>query len=265
MWARAVAGDMSGGLVDRLLGRPSGVGADDGPEADGYNYRHFRFAAYEGTRRNVRAGDPAPDGTLYTLDGDEVTLAGLWRERPAVVEFGSVTCPIFTEKVDRMDALARRYEAVDFYVVYVREAHPGRRCPPHGSFEEKARRAREVREGVERTVLVDDLEGSVHRAFDALPNSVSVVGTDGIVSYRADWLEPAALEDHLRRLLAGGGRGADVPPTDLTGNFHRPTPARLRALVGVARRAGLDSLRDFLASAPRMVRYRIRQRSGGSD
>ncbi len=36
-------------------------------------------------------GDPAPDAPVTTLAGDLVRLAACWRERPAVLIFGSYT------------------------------------------------------------------------------------------------------------------------------------------------------------------------------
>lgn len=57
-----------------------------------YNYPHFYPGTYPGAQGQIaRAGGKAPDETLYTLQGDAVSLAGLWTERPIVVEFGSVT------------------------------------------------------------------------------------------------------------------------------------------------------------------------------
>lgn len=35
-------------------------------------------------------------------------------------------------------------------------------------------------------VLVDDLEGTMHRAYDSLLNSVYVIGRDGVLTHRAD-------------------------------------------------------------------------------
>jgi hypothetical protein len=236
---------------------------------DTYNYPHFDFRDYSSPARNVAAGDPAPEGTLTTLDSEEIALQSLWAETPVVVEFGSITCPIFVESVHEMDVLAARYaDDVAFVMVYTREAHPGARIGPHASDDEKRGRARELREaeGVVRRILVDDVDGTVHRTFDAMPNSVHLVGTDGVVAYRSDWTHPDDLETHLRRLVAAGGEGAAVEPMDARENFSRPTPSRLRQLVRVTRRAGRGSLRDFVVNAPRLAlaRFRARLRESGS-
>lgn len=57
-----------------------------------YNYPHFNVATYPNRGGQIaRAGGTAPDGTLYTLEEDPLRLSDLWKERPIVVEFGSIT------------------------------------------------------------------------------------------------------------------------------------------------------------------------------
>jgi hypothetical protein len=225
-----------------------------------YNYDHFDFDDYgPGVARNVRAGAQAPEETLWTLDGDPVSLSSLWADRPAVVEFGSITCPIFCEGSREMDRLAERdADDVRFVVVYAREAHPGGRYGPHRSDEAKRRAASDAvrAERIEREVLVDDVAGTVHRAFDALPNSAYLVGTDGVVAARWDWTDPDDLADRIDDLLAAGGRGADVDPSSVVDNFHDPSPSLLTTAVRTLRRAGDGSLRDFVVELPRLAWYR---------
>lgn len=57
-----------------------------------YNYPHFNVAVYP-TRGggSVRPGEQAADGTVYTLDENPVRLADLWKEKPVVIEVGSIT------------------------------------------------------------------------------------------------------------------------------------------------------------------------------
>lgn len=232
--------------------------------AEAYNYRHFDFERdYVGRDRGVTPGDTAVGGTVYTIDGEAVSFADRWADGPAVIEFGSITCPIFLEKTDRMDALAAHYaDEVSFAVLYVREAHPGHSLGPHQSLDGKLAAARECRAaaGIDRPIYVDEVRGAVHRAYGALPNAVFVVGHDGVVSYRADWLDVDDLDAHLTDLLAAGSAGEAVEPTDREDNFHAPTLGRARAMAGVTRRAGIDSLRDLVASAPSMLRHRLRNR-----
>lgn len=226
----------------------------------GYNYDRFRYSHYAGKiERDVDAGDEAVDATLHTLDGGSVELSELWSERPVVLEFGSVTCPIFVKKISEMDALARKYDEVDFYVVYVREAHPGENYTAHESLDEKIENARDLREldDVERTVLVDDVEGTMHEKYGAFPNSVYVIGNDGVVAYRADWVYPEKLDERIEELLENGGAGANVTPESVEENYHSFDATLLPFLYTVTKRAGSPSLKDLVTAFPGMLRYRI--------
>ncbi|WP_416839752.1 deiodinase-like protein [Haloferax sp. DFSO52] len=227
-----------------------------------YNYRHFRVEHYfDGTRTpGVRAGDSVSTHFVETLDGDTVKLDDCWSDSPAVIEFGSVSCPLFQANIDRVNRLAAKYgESVNFCLVYVREAHPGARVGPHNSITDKRELANDVAPHLEnRTVLVDDVQGSVHRAFDAMPNSVHLVGTDGIVAYRADWLHAGALDDAIDALLDAGGDGAATEHEDVTNNFFLPSPAVLRGARRAFGRAGDGSAADFVRALPKLAWHRLR-------
>ena len=58
-----------------------------------YNYPRFHYVYYPqaAAMQRVSAGEKALDETLYTLEGNKVALSDLWKERPMVVEFGSIT------------------------------------------------------------------------------------------------------------------------------------------------------------------------------
>lgn len=55
--------------------------------------------------------------------------------------------------------------------------------------------------GIRRPILVDDLEGSGHRAYGSLPNMTWVVGRGGRIVYKADWTSAANVEAFLARYL----------------------------------------------------------------
>lgn len=221
-----------------------------------YNFRHFRLR-WPVQKRKAPPGEEAPDGTVYTLDGDAVSLSALWEDGPAVVEFGSITCPVFRGKIESMDELSRCYEdEVTFAVVYSREAHPGVNYPPPETQAEKFERARRVRaeHSIGRDIFVDDIEGSVHRAFDALPNSVRLIGRDGVVAYRADWTDPDELADRINELLAQGDDGAAVYHANVEDNFENATADSPVDGIRVLWNAGWDSILDFLISVPKLIR-----------
>lgn len=104
-----------------------------------------------------------------------------------------------------------------WYFVYTREAHPGEHVGHHTSFETKLDNARLLRDevGIRRPILVDDLEGTAHRAYGVLPNMTWVIGRGGQVIYRADWTSAANVEAFLDRYEAGRRRrppGGAVSP-----------------------------------------------------
>lgn len=56
--------------------------------------------------------------------------------------------------------------------------------------------------GISRPILVDDLEGTVHRAYGALPNMTWVLGRGGTILYKAMWTSATRVDDYLRRFTA---------------------------------------------------------------
>ncbi len=87
--------------------------------------------------------------------------------------------------------------------LYTREAHPGEYFPAHRTFEQKLQHARVFAERwqIQRPVLVDDLSGTLHRAFGLLPNMLYLVSRAGRVLFRADWTDPATVEAAIRYVI----------------------------------------------------------------
>ena len=98
--------------------------------------------------------------------------------------------------------------------IYTREAHPGENVPCHDSFERKLASAKLLAEeaGIRRDILVDDLEGTVHRAYGLMPNKTWVIGRGGRVAYKANWTSAANVEAFLARFLAAG---SEHPPATM--------------------------------------------------
>lgn len=96
----------------------------------------------------------------------------------------------------------------NFVFIYVREAHPGENFPAHRSMEQKLAQARAFQErcNIERPILVDDLVGTGHKLYGALPNMTYLIGRGGKVLFRADWTDPPTLETILDYTLASRAR-----------------------------------------------------------
>src|SRR5579862_2046994 len=105
-----------------------------------------------------------------------------------------------------MDALAADFADRGFasLFVYTREAHPGEHLPHHTTFEQKLTHARRLRDEqhMRRRILVDALDGPVHRAYGALPNMTWIVLRGGVIAYKAAWTDA----DDVRDALTNGAR-----------------------------------------------------------
>jgi len=73
----------------------------------------------------------------------------------------------------------------------VREPHPAENYPAHRNRLQKLQHARNCREqdGIENPLLVDDLEGTVHRRYGSMPNMIYIVDKLGRVAYKAMWTD----------------------------------------------------------------------------
>lgn len=144
------------------------------------------------------AGDPAVDFTVTDMDGNEVSLSD-YRGRWVVLETGSSTCSQYTKNIGRSKALRDEFPDVEFLVIYVREAHPGERLSQHKTFDDKKAAAclLESKYDEHRRVLIDTLDGAMHRAYGAMPNVVYIVNPEGIIHYRCDWAHVGGLREAL--------------------------------------------------------------------
>lgn len=211
----------------------------------GYNYANFTAAAYDLDRfGGPRIGEKAPDGVVMDVAGERRRLLDFDGDF-LVLEIGSITCPLFQSRRGGMAALVARAPETDFAILYVREAHPGPGLPQPTTQDGKCENARRLAEedGEGRRILIDDLEGSLHKAFGSYPNSVFIVNRSGCVVWRTDWNNAAATTRALLRLKAGrsaGRQGAFLPA-------HPPVAIR------TLRRAGARAVWEFLRDLPVLI------------
>ncbi|MCR9136609.1 MAG: hypothetical protein NXI27_11475 [Alphaproteobacteria bacterium] len=207
-----------------------------------YNYDSFSSEDYDFDHSTGPAvGEKAPDFLLTTSAGDKRNLLDFDGEI-LVLEMGSITCPLFQGRRKTMETLDVDDKRVSQAVLYVREAHPGADIPQHRDLDAKRQCARRLEEedGETRLILVDDIEGTAHNAYGAMPNTVFIINRNGCVVFRAEWNNASATKAAVIALLNGQSYRAK--------SFFRPGPPAVS--IRTLRRAGKGSVSDFLRSFP---------------
>jgi peroxiredoxin len=167
---------------------------------------HRRNSAQLADTLDAKVGAPAPDFEAVLLDGGSVRLGDKRGKRHVVLMMGAVTSPMTAIKLPEMNEVRRDFSAfdIDFYLVYVRESHPGENFPHHSSFEQKLHHARELKrlEKPAFPILVDSLDGYIHRNYGLWPVSLFVVHRDGRLVFRSTIAQPFQLRSFLSELVA---------------------------------------------------------------
>ena len=123
----------------------------------------------------------------------------------------SYTCPVTRGGMSTMRELHRLYgDRVRFVEMLVRQAHPGELHGAYRSDEDKVEEARAYgREGTHPwPVLVDDLAGTVQRAYGGLASAAYLIDARGTVAFCGTWGQSPALRVAIDDLLARDGIGA---------------------------------------------------------
>ncbi|MBM2810627.1 MAG: alkyl hydroperoxide reductase/Thiol specific antioxidant/Mal allergen [Chloroflexi bacterium] len=201
----------------------------------------------------LRVGAPAPDFDLASVDGGRVRLHDVLRERHAVLIFGAITSPVTATNLPELNRLWEYYKwrDVQFLFIYVREPHPGEVYPHHTSMDQKIAVAKELQrlEEIRFPVLVDELDGQVHRAYGPRPNPIAVVSRNGRLMYRAGHAESGPLADYLEHLLLWDQVEAQGLPT------HNMYVEAIRFIIPdgplhkkIVQRAGPKAVREMQGS-----------------
>jgi len=203
-------------------------------------------------RDDPAPGDPVPEFDLQTLDGGRFRSADLAETGPVLMVFGSYTCPVTDNSAPGLNDLFEQFgERVRFVMVDVREAHPGNAVPQPKSLDEKLKHAMQLRDlhGFKFEVAVDDIDGTLHRAFGPKPNSAYVLDKNGTILFRAQWAnDTKALAAALSSITAG-----ESPSRSRSGGVIRPMLRVLRNIAPVLDRAGGGAWRDMWRVAPPMA------------
>lgn len=211
-----------------------------------YNYKKFSAKEYDFSEsRGLQIGDAVPNFKLSSLTGEEVYLFDDVNS-VTVIELGSITCPLYSGNIEGMNILKEKYPDINFKVLYIREAHPGKKISRHTSLEEKVKDAGDIQKyfAEKREIVVDDIEGTVHKSLGLLPNTILIVGKDKKILYRADWNNSPTISKVLNNIKEG------KPIKNIISKFR---PAPITVTVPVLLRAGRDALFDFLLHLPGVI------------
>jgi len=76
-------------------------------------------------REGVPVGNKAPNGTVITMQGEEVQLSSFFGKNPLVLNFGSYSCPHHRKRINELLNLMNKWQHqnIDFLTVYTAEAH----------------------------------------------------------------------------------------------------------------------------------------------
>lgn len=214
-----------------------------------YNYEHFcadhlNYQTYDGPM----VGDYIDNHQLFKLNGDRVFLHDILTAK-TVIELASFSCPNYRSNIQTMRELNETFAAVKFVVVYVREEHPGSIVSRHHCLTDKFGCANKLKNelGEDREVLLDDIDGCLHKNLGGMPNSCVVLNSDGQVLYSSNWTVPR----HLQYLLSGLMLDKKDRPDK---GVVKPEPIKIRDKVKTYLDCGVDSLRDVIVSAPELIK-----------
>ena len=112
-----------------------------------------------------------------------------------------------------LQKLYAKYKAnVDFYWVYVKEAHPtgSRRPAKHieiaqpATFDKRKEVANQCSGEIKLAMpmVIDDMKNSVATAYNALPDRLFVLGADGKIAYRGERGPRGFKVDEMEKALA---------------------------------------------------------------
>jgi hypothetical protein len=196
------------------------------------------------TDNDPSPGDGVPGFDLPTVGGGRFRSSDLAKTGPALLIFGSSTCPMTDSAAAGLHELHARFgHRIRFVMVNVREAHPGKAIPQPQTPEAKSAQASRLRElhGFEFEIAVDDVDGTLHRALSPKPNSAYVLGAEGIILFRAHWAnDTPALAAALTAVAAGA-----APCPARSGGLVRPMLRMLPHLAPVLDRAGSGAWADM--------------------
>ncbi len=218
----------------------------------GLLFRDLRFR-----KGAAQQGDSFPSFQLTTTSGDRLANPDVFDDKPVLLIFGSMTCPMTASAAPSLKELYDEFgDRVDFILLYVREAHPGEHFTQANTMEEKLAHARalEAFYDIQWTVAVDNIDGDLHRALDPKPNSAFLMNDEGIILFRSLW---ASDREALRYALEAAAVG-QTPNREQSTAMIGPVTRAMGHVQDVMLRAGPQAVKDlWIAGLPMALAGRI--------
>jgi len=181
-----------------------------------YNLAEFAAGASvtnPGETMPAQVGAPAPEFTAQALDGTIIRLSDFRGRSHVVMMTGAVTSPMCAFEVPALNGLQDEFSEKNFsfLLLYTRESHPAENYGAHESFEQKLSYARELQrlENIRLPMIVDHLDGRIHRAYGPWPNALFVIDKDGRLIFRSNMANHRELREFLEDIVAAEKAMAD--------------------------------------------------------
>jgi hypothetical protein len=191
----------------------------------------------------LEVGKPAPQFSLQLLkpaasaapDKEKsrtsapgtISLAELNAKKPAVLIFGSMTCPPFKGQLAAVDDVYADFsDRAEFLFIYIREAHPDSVLKVvNANLQEgllKIAQAKSLTERIDTAavcqrsmelkmpIAIDSMDNKTSRDYAGWPNRCVVVGTDGRVLYKAEVGPGSTNAQGLRSWLTANLSGGNL-------------------------------------------------------
>jgi peroxiredoxin len=223
-----------------------------------YNSPDFTVTAgatNSGETMPAKVGAPAPEFEATALDGNVVRLSDFRGKRHVVIMTGAVTSPMCAFEVPAFNRLHDEFSGKDVscFLLYTRESHPAENYAAHSTFEQKHSYARDLQrlEGVRFPILIDHLDGRIHRAYGVWPNALFVIHKDGRLIFRSNMANDRELRQFLEDLLAAEDAAKQSEVTHLLYSERvLPHVADQATHRRVYERAGPKAFEDYWAKRP---------------
>jgi peroxiredoxin len=203
----------------------------------------------------AKVGSAAPEFETTTIDGKLVRLSDARGKQNIVLMTGAITSPMCAFEVPAINQLQKDFadKQISFFLLYTRESHPAENYGAHTSLDQKIAYARELQklEDIRFPILVDHLDGRIHRAYGVWPNALFVIHRDGRLIFRSNMANHNELRQFLQDIDAAEKAAADGRVLHLQYServiAHEADQATHRR---VYERAGPKAFEDYWAKRP---------------